>query len=93
LQPRSLNQNTNHPLTLNIDNTTEEKLTATSDLPNMNNINNITEDVIITTFDQLVTEGVLVYGPYESMKFTDYGYPVSKCMKLAIKQPTRPIPH
>jgi ATP adenylyltransferase/5',5'''-P-1,P-4-tetraphosphate phosphorylase II len=36
----------------------------------------ITEDKLITTFDQLVSEGVIVYGPHESIKRDDHGYPV-----------------
>jgi hypothetical protein len=56
-------------------NTTEEKLTATSEQPN---IDDITEDTLITTFDKLVEDDVIVYGPYNTYRTEDRGYPVSK---------------
>jgi hypothetical protein len=40
-------------------------------------MDDITEDKLTETFDQLVAEGIIVYGPYESIKTEDHGYPVS----------------
>jgi ATP adenylyltransferase/5',5'''-P-1,P-4-tetraphosphate phosphorylase II len=57
-----------------MDNTTEEKLTTT---PNQPNMDNITEDTLITTFDRLVEDGVIVYGPHTTNLTEDFGYPVS----------------
>jgi hypothetical protein len=38
---------------------------------------NVTEAALTESFDQLVSEGVIVYGPHESVKLDDQGYPVS----------------
>lgn len=38
----------------------------------------ISEAGLVETFDKLVSEGVIVYGPHESVKLKDQGYPVSK---------------
>lgn len=37
----------------------------------------LNEDAIVVIFDQLVSEGVLVYGPHESIIREAEGYPVS----------------
>ena len=37
----------------------------------------LSEEKILTTFDQLVSEGSIVYGPYETIKEDCEGYPVS----------------
>jgi hypothetical protein len=36
----------------------------------------LSEGTLVTIFDQLVSEGVIVYGPHESIKVNDGGYPV-----------------
>ena len=37
----------------------------------------VSEETLLTTFDKLVSEGVIVFGPHESFKIEDEGYPVS----------------
>jgi hypothetical protein len=36
----------------------------------------LSEEALTTTFDKLVSEGVIVYGPHESVKVEAEGYPV-----------------
>ena len=40
-------------------------------------MDNVTEAALTDTFDKLVSEGVIQYGPHESIKLQDEGYPVS----------------
>lgn len=44
----------------------------------MSNMADISEAGLVETFDRLVSEGVIVYGPHESVRLKDEGYPVSK---------------
>lgn len=39
-------------------------------------MHHLTEQTLTTTFDQLVDQGVIVYGPHESVKVEAEGYPV-----------------
>lgn len=41
------------------------------------NMDNVTETALTESFDKLVSEGVIVYGPNESIKLDHEGYPVS----------------
>lgn len=36
----------------------------------------LNEDKLIATFDYLASEGVIVYGPHETVRYVDEGYPV-----------------
>jgi hypothetical protein len=38
----------------------------------------VTEARLVETFDQLANQGVIVYGPHETVKVEDDGYPVRK---------------
>ena len=38
----------------------------------------ISEDELVETFDLLANEGVIVYGPHETIKVEADGYPVRK---------------
>lgn len=40
-------------------------------------MDDVTEAALIKTFDKLASEHVILYGPYESIKVEDEGYPVS----------------
>jgi ATP adenylyltransferase len=40
-------------------------------------MDDVTEASLTETFDTLVSDGVIVYGPNESIKLEDEGYPVS----------------
>lgn len=40
-------------------------------------MDNVTETALTESFDKLVSEGVIVYGPNESIKLDHEGYPVS----------------
>ena len=40
-------------------------------------MDDLSEENLVTTFDKLVSEGVIVYGPSTSVHVEDEGYPVS----------------
>ena len=40
-------------------------------------MDDLSEESLINTFDKLVSEGVIVYGPSTSITVEDEGYPVS----------------
>ncbi|KAI4932393.1 hypothetical protein J4E86_011615 [Alternaria arbusti] len=53
-------------------------------------MDNVTEAALTESFDKLVSEGVIVYGPNESIKFKHEGYPIEFriCPALATKPHT-----
>jgi hypothetical protein len=42
----------------------------------------LTGDNLIATFDYLVSEDVIVYGPHETVRYVDQGYPVCSDPRL-----------
>ncbi|KAF1944211.1 hypothetical protein EJ02DRAFT_103705 [Clathrospora elynae] len=56
----------------------------------MPDVDDLSEEKLITTFDRLVSEGIIVYGPHESIKVEDEYYPIEFriCSALATKPHT-----
>lgn len=44
----------------------------------------ISEEKLVATFDQLVSEGVIVYGPHTKYDTQDEGYPVSTLISIEV---------
>jgi ATP adenylyltransferase len=50
-------------------------------------MDSISERQALTTFDELVAEGVIVYGPHTKHQLTDEGYPVCTATPIFLNKP------